>query len=346
MSHFTVMVRVSPELASAHDGNINAAVTAMLAPYQANNMGDCPRQYLTFYDQETEYLEEYETGSVEMVEIEDGTRVWPWDERFRVPGTFGLGGSTHAPPAHLKRVQVPHKERYPTFDEFCSDYHSSRRDPEKGRHGYWENPNKKWDWWVIGGRWTGFFPVKAGAEIRIGKPGAFSSPPDQGHSDIVRIGEIDFDAIAKKTREHIERFWEEWQRFLAGERFRSFDSPRGLALEIGLLEVRQGPPLPGEETRAIPWAGRVPESDTRSGWHDVYREVRLDELFTEWADCFIPISTYAVLDETGWHEPGRMGWFGISHATADSYRKHKREFMRWLRSSPGDAWLVVVDCHI
>src|SRR4051794_35627293 len=33
------------------------------------------------------------------------------------------------------------------------------------------NPNKKWDWWQIGGRWSGLLQVKPGAEGHKGEPG-------------------------------------------------------------------------------------------------------------------------------------------------------------------------------
>lgn len=29
-------------------------------------------------------------------------------------------------------------------------------DEERGVHGYWHNPNAKWDWYSIGGRWSDF----------------------------------------------------------------------------------------------------------------------------------------------------------------------------------------------
>lgn len=44
-----------------------------------------------------------------------------------------------------------------------------------------DNPNAKWDWWVIGGRWAGYFTTKEGREV-----------------DIIRVREIDWD----KTDQH------------------------------------------------------------------------------------------------------------------------------------------------
>lgn len=35
-------------------------------------------------------------------------------------------------------------------------------DPETGKRGYWQNPNAKWDWYVIGGRWRGALRASEG----------------------------------------------------------------------------------------------------------------------------------------------------------------------------------------
>lgn len=41
---------------------------------------------------------------------------------------------------------------YKTFEEYAEKYHGYKKD-EDGRYGYITNPNAKWDWWQIGGRW-------------------------------------------------------------------------------------------------------------------------------------------------------------------------------------------------
>jgi hypothetical protein len=262
------------------------------------------------------------------------------------------------------------------------------------------NPDKKWDWWVIGGRWSGYFPSRTvqavestvdaelrvaeeafeerrknrtGAQgeheellllrrrvdalsklafagrrrqpgVRLGRAGTFNNVPELGHSDYVRKRELDLDAVATKTRERIETFFAEYQRLIAGEKFSAFEGPRSLALDIGLVEVRQGPLLPGET--GLPWRGQVPEDDRRADWHDMYKTVTLEQLFAEYADAFNPIAGYAFLDENGWHEPGEMGWWGCSSDTPETLLASKKQFTTWLKETPDDAWLVAVDCHI
>lgn len=150
MSHFLLLV-----LLDGPADNIDERVSKALAPFQENNMGDCPEQYLQFTDTEEEFRKEYESGGCEMVMTAAGP-VYPWDDQFRVPGALGIGSSTHSVPESMERRNIPHRERYATFEEYCKDWHGhERRDEKKNRYGYWENPNRKWDWWVKGGRYAG-----------------------------------------------------------------------------------------------------------------------------------------------------------------------------------------------
>lgn len=155
MSHFSVIV-------------IGDDVDEQLAPYQENNMGDCPKEYLEFHDMEPECREEYANGVTERVLMPDGRLLMKWDDEFRKEGSFGVGTDTHEVPDHLTVVELPFSQLYPTFEQFMDDYHGYRFDEEQGKFGYWENPNKKWDGYTIGGRWTGYFPVKNGAVPVLG----------------------------------------------------------------------------------------------------------------------------------------------------------------------------------
>lgn len=152
MSHFTVAV-ITESLDK---------VDELLAPYQENNMGNCPKEYLEFYDIEEEYRKIYENESSVRIQLEDGRIVSPYDKVFRkvTPSGSVIG---YEVPDHLKRVQIRHTEVYPSFDDFMVEYGEyTSRDEETGKYGYWENPNAKWDWYSIGGRWSGSLLLKSG----------------------------------------------------------------------------------------------------------------------------------------------------------------------------------------
>lgn len=71
-----------------------------------------------------------------------------------------------------KRMMEYYKDKgqFDNFDEcysqFGNDWNGNRY--EKNEDGQWEsfstyNPDSKWDWYVIGGRWSGFLKLKDGA---------------------------------------------------------------------------------------------------------------------------------------------------------------------------------------
>jgi hypothetical protein len=347
------MVKVTAKRLAAHNSKLDDAIAEMMAPYDEQTEDS---RYREFHDVEPENRPLYENEGTEKIRTPEGDLLWPWDDRFRVPGRFGIGSDTHVVPDDCQRVEVPFKELYATFDAFMTDYGGYTLDEGTGKYGYHRNPNAKWDGYQIGGRWRGFFPVQPSAVVALGGRGAGDSAGEwaterdavAGASDVVRLADIDMAAVARKAREHAERFWEEWQSWLAGTyKGHAFDSPRSFAMTIGLLRVEQGPALSDHCQRAIPWAGMVPESDPRAAWHDVAKLLDKDQFFAEYIDCFNPIKTYAALDNDGWHAPGDMGWWGMSSDKPEAYVKYAKEFMgRFVRTCGPNDLLVVVDYHI
>ena len=73
--------------------------------------------------------------------------------------------------------------------------------------GYWQNPNAKWDWWEIGGRFGGRFKNKQGERT----------------SQIIK-NDIDFDLIYKEVEEDaIKSYQEIHAEVIQGESFISWD---------------------------------------------------------------------------------------------------------------------------
>lgn len=59
------------------------------------------------------------------------------------------------------------------------------------------NPLSKWDWYSVGGRWSGFFKMKEGVTPVVGESSAFDIKPRPGYGDIARKCDIDFDGMEK-----------------------------------------------------------------------------------------------------------------------------------------------------
>ena len=191
MSHFPVLV--------VTDRPDEGAIEQALIPFQEHACtGKCPKEYMTFNDTEAEYLDEYQTKSRKMFRNPAGELFSPYDDKFRVPNKPGTFDSKYETPDGWTEVEVPFKQLHSTFEQFMREWTGSdERDPETGRFGYWENPNKKWDWWAIGGRW------KHELAYRNGKG---SRPADQA-----RVGDLDFEHIRLMRAGRALQSWDEAQ---------------------------------------------------------------------------------------------------------------------------------------
>ena len=79
-------------------------------------------------------------------------------------------------------TDYPVKSWYPSFEAYC-DEHRGFVKASDGRWGYTCNPNAKWDWWQIGGRFPNRFLVPAGLQDCIP-----SAKDDDGESALILRG--------------------------------------------------------------------------------------------------------------------------------------------------------------
>lgn len=96
-----------------------------------------------------------------------------------------------------------HKNNYTSIEEFASDRYGYEE--KAGQYGSYTNPNSKWDWWIVGGRWSGLFKPKftndehSNIKDVMGyekgeKSWAGTSVSEDG-LDIIRKRDVDFDSV-------------------------------------------------------------------------------------------------------------------------------------------------------
>lgn len=330
MSHFTVAV--------FSDGK--KTVEELLAPYQENNMGDCPKEYLEFVSAIERNREEYETGGSERVCLQDGKYIYPWDEdelkKLFSHTTFN-DGHVHlafykgkkeyliknARDFILGDVQivfdlgekgaelrtVPYKELYSTLQDYVRDYVEAPWDEEKQDYGYWENPNAKWDWWQIGGRWKGFLKASSGesGEESLVCRGFIQN--EKGRYAQARVGDIDFEPDQELYNKKL-RWWE---------------------------VVVEGSPLRSGE-------------DKMDFFNFYQKEYYINRYKTKetYAKINSSVITYAVIMPDGkWYQKGDMGWWGFSSETAEESYDWDMHFKENFIDKADPDWiLTIVDCHI
>lgn len=199
-------------------------IEEQLAPFQENNEGDCPKQYLKFFSTTAECKKQYENDSIEKARLADGSLVSTWDnclfreitkeeyEKYDKQDEDGVSlcyndfgdkpfyGIKDLEHIGATIVEVPFKELYPTFEEYMKDWERATFDEEMQDYGYWENPNAKWDWYLIGGRWSDRLVTKDGVTGKKGEPSlicAYTLSADNTYSSL-KIKDIDWNHIKMK----------------------------------------------------------------------------------------------------------------------------------------------------
>lgn len=151
------------------------------------------------------------------------------------------------------------------------------------------NPNSKWDWYSVGGRWDNLLKTKNGEYV---------------NECLVK----DLDLTPNKEEyDKAIRFWE--------------------------LVIEHQPLEEGEE---MPF--------------NLYKEEYYVERYgtkENYAKKSAMFSTYAVLTPDGeWHEPGQMGWWGMSHASQEDEKLWDEAYENFLKEADPNWTITIVDCHI
>lgn len=199
------------------------------------------------------------------------------------------------------------------------------------------NPNKKWDWYVLGGRWSGMLKLKQGALGVAGRPGAFSERARPGYADQCAIRDIDIAGMREEARAKAEESFGKLQSVL--ERFpelRSWSEVRGDRKGEGLEQAR-------EEYRA-----QTGSKELNDAFHmidcpiDYFGRDREAFVLRSVDSCLV---TFAVLKDGVWYERGRMGWWA-SVSDEKSASDWNTEFSKLLDGLPPETLVSVYDCHI
>lgn len=277
MSHFTVLV-------------IGENVDEELAPFQENNMGDCPPEYMKF-----------------MCWVEGEKHIFDSEEEAKE----ALGEK---------------------FNE---------------EEAYWENPNAKWDWYSVGGRWSGFLKLKEGGKGETGRPGVFGYDEETKGKldsglwvDQARKRDIDLEGMreeaaeeAKKAhREVIEAVEDKLEGFKTWEELLNWWTKD--KVDEARDEYHAQPAVKAfKETKQFHYMNSVEEFITRTEIEYVDRAIKK------------AICPFAVLKDGIWYEKGEMLMFAAV--------KDEKEVDEWydtvhrlIDEAGEDEIFTVVDCHI
>ena len=336
MSHYTVTLAVElPEDQMNYFG-VHAHVGKMLEPYDENATAD---DYLVFCPVD-DLKDDYETGMMTAVQMSNGIRCSPYDARFsdNYIARDGKVYKRHFGPQRtpkrtkkakqMKVIETTLKKVYPTLADYAVEHCGYSYSKEEDAFGYYSNPDAKWDWWQIGGRWPFEFLVKEDCASVIKADFSWrnkdaEAPAPEGYRWVAGARKSDIQ-------------WEKMKELRVQELSKSFE-----ILEKWFLED-----IKPED--ADPFLART--EDGIKEWQSmVYiKGETLEEFLDRRAagkERRFSYEPYAVLNDKGWQGSGDMGWFGCSSNNVEvhSWNRTVEEF---IASTPDHYFLVSVDCHI
>lgn len=307
MSHFTVMV-------------IGNKYTTQLAPFQEADGKNMDEKYLEFISVEEESLAEYENDSAEMVVYPSGEKCYKHDHRFYTPNSWSIEREWILPEG-CKVENIPHKEVYTTFEEFMDGWCGRKeRDEQKEEYGYWKNPNAKWDWYELGGRWDGFFTLKNGKPSNQAKKKDIDfekMKDDDGNAAAVR-----YDSVMGILGNSLSTF-KSWKYFQELYKDDLKTARKEYGSQEAVIKIRS----------------------SEGGWGRNLEDflISREEYIQNARNS--AVTPFAVLNNGKWYERGEMGWWGIVLNEQD-IDVWSNEVNKLLEELPEDTLLSIVDCHI
>lgn len=216
------------------------------------------------------------------------------------------------------------------------------------------NPDSKWDYWRIGGRWSGYFVADEALVDIISPKKHWDGPtweqyPGRTVCDGGRKRSLDFAAMRDFAADAANERYDTYERLVTehgatGKPWSHFtglvDVVDGYTIERARRQYHDQPIVAAHE--------RLSNDKKIVGWGDCLIEEFLpprEEYVQQARNAAVP--AYALVTLTGeWVAPGRMGWFGMSSDGAGEREGYRGAVSKYLDELKPDTWLVVVDCHI
>jgi hypothetical protein len=196
------------------------------------------------------------------------------------------------------------------------------------------NPNKRWDWWQLGGRWQGVLMLKPGASGTCGETGVFGTAHENAGVDQARKGDVDFESMRAAAAARAGERWDAVHAIIAGRSWQTWDALREQHPDIDdARKAYRGQEVVidvGRDKRFV-FDGPDEFACTRDSYVE---RARLHAL-----------STFAVVKDGQWYERGSMGWWCAVTDEKD-HDEWSRQFAALLDELPDETLISVVDCHI
>lgn len=359
MSHFTVLVVGEP----------GKSLEEQLAPFHEFECTGENDEYVQDVDITDKIRQSYETDTVFRLRDPEGRLHDPWDDRFYrevAPEGYDRPNPGYTSDARERFVPEGWEEVKPIakdaislieyINESCEYAATQEPDIEGGdMFGYIltdadgvvvkvihrTNPNAQWDWWQVGGRWSGFFRLKPGVKGELGErePFGFASLGEDlraGYADTAKKGDIDFDAMRDEAGAEAGQRYDSIHAVVAGRELPNWNKVRakhGDDTQAASKEYNIDPVVV-DLRKAELWNFMMSLEQ-----YEASREVYVQRARNKAGQ------TFAILKDGQWYQRGEMGWWGMAtdKMDEDAWFQKVSELIDGL---PDDTVLSLVDCHI
>lgn len=265
---------------------------------------------------------------------------------------FGPDIESQLAPYMENCCETPDK-KFMTFHE--DEDHET--DPETGKRGYWQNPNAKWDYFVIGGRWAGYFLLKPGnlapapniplnpfsENLSRQTLKRFAPKMDGRHADQARKGDIDFETMRRQAEESAGATWDYVHAAIDG----TPESQSWDAIRESSGDIEKARKIYGKQPRVVAFEKFkfTEKGRTVMGIFDQVEKFAGSRQAHVEAARRRAITPFAVVLDSKWFARGKMGWWAHVSNEKDG-GTWDAEFSKLLDGLPEDTMLTIVDCHI
>ncbi len=197
------------------------------------------------------------------------------------------------------------------------------------------NPNAKWDWYVLGGRYSGRLLLKEGAKGESGRPGVFGN---EVGIDSAMKGDIDFESMRERARKQANADYDLFEKVTKGQPWpESWETVFERYGEKKIDEARafyNNQPM----VKAMRSDRNIHPFDSPED----YGPDRQKYVDGEVKKAGVP---FAFIKDSVWYDKGDMGWWGMVSNEKDP-KEWQDQFWEAFDAMPDDTLISMYDCHI
>lgn len=332
MSHFTVTV-VTKEPAVSHANFTMTknwvstdALNDALQPFHEYECTGEKDQYVEWVDETEEHIADFETTTIPAIFFEGEpvfTKYSDEAKRFFLRDGIGISSRDtflledgHEYEGYTCQ-DVPAKEYFDDFRHFMEYWCGYGEDSFRGdKVGRFTNPNSRWDWWTVGGRWSDSLLLKDGSK-----------------TDSAQKKDIDFITPVNQARERATELFDNMNVLINGREFTTWTQAMAQNEDISVAREVYNDQAILEEMKTLADANWGFDPDPFFGDREEY----IDNA------GLLAISTYAFLIDGEWIEKGSMGWWGMS---SNDDPEWENNIMDIIDNIDDDMYITTVDCHV